>query len=267
MATATPKRPAARPRRAPAKKATKPKAAVDATKPKKAARGAKSAAKKVANTAKPSTPSAGPGKLARMAAKKVAKATAKGALRSGAYALRQVAQRTLDTGKDVYERAASNRLPVQVSVDVAVPLPVAWEEWMSSSTWTEGVHRIEEVERDGDVLIGRIAGPRGGDWEAEIVDERDQESLAWRSVQGTDCAGLVTFHRLSDRLTRIELDLDVLPTNPAQAVALSLHLAHRRAEAQLRRFKAQVEFISPDVYEPELSQNGDQPASDSDEED
>ena len=30
---------------------------------------------------------------------------------------------------------------------------------------------------------------------------------------------------------------------------LSLHLAHRRAEADLRRFKAHVEFINPDVYE------------------
>jgi hypothetical protein len=30
---------------------------------------------------------------------------------------------------------------------------------------------------------------------------------------------------------------------------LALHLAHRRAEADLRRFKAHVEFINPDVYE------------------
>ena len=68
-------------------------------------------------------------------------------------------------------------------------------------------------------------------------------------MEGTDCAGLITFHRLSDRLTRIELDLDVVPTNPSQAVTMALHLAHRHAEADLRRFKAHVEFISPDAYE------------------
>jgi uncharacterized membrane protein len=265
MATVTRKQQAGGPgqtARASAKKAAKP--AKKATKP--AAQKTKAAAKRVADTAKPDAGIPGPGKLARFAAGKVMKATAKGALRSGAKALRTMAEQAAVAGKDVYERAASNRLPVQVSVDVAVPLQVAWEEWMSSSTFTEGVHRIEEVERDGDVLIGKIAGPRGGDWEAEIVDERAQESFAWRSVQGTDCAGLATFHRLSDRLTRIELDLDILPTNPAQAAVLSLHLAHRRAEAQLRRFKAHVEFINPDVYEPELSQNGGDPASASDEE-
>jgi uncharacterized membrane protein len=127
----------------------------------------------------------------------------------------------------------------------------------------EGVHRIEDVERDGDSLIGRTAAPHSTDWSAEIVDEREQESLAWRSVEGSDCAGLVTFHQLSERLTRIELDLDVLPTRPTEAVALGLHLAHRRAEADLRRFKAHVEFINPDVYEAD-SPNGSEPEDSSD---
>jgi uncharacterized membrane protein len=114
---------------------------------------------------------------------------------------------------------------------------------------TEGVHRIEEVERDGDHLYGRTAAPLSEDWEAEIVDDRLHESFAWRSIKGSDCAGLVTFHRLSERLTRLELDIDVVPTNPAETFALALHLAHHRAEVELRRFKARVEFINPDVYE------------------
>ena len=75
-------------------------------------------------------------------------------------------------------------------------------------------------------------------------------------MEGTDVAGLATFHQLSDRLTRIELDLDVVPTNPTEAMAMALHLAHRRAEADLRRFKAHVEFISPDAYQENGQGNG-----------
>ena len=107
--------------------------------------------------------------------------------------------------------------------------------------------------------FGRTAGPRSVDWLADVVDEREQESFAWRSVEGSDCAGLVTFHRLSDRLTRIELDLDVLPTGAAEAVSLALRVADRRAETELRRFKAEVEFINPDVYADEIANNGDRP--------
>jgi uncharacterized membrane protein len=197
--------------------------------------------------------------LARFAAKKALKAVARRAANSSANLVRAAADRTALTGKAAMETALSKRLPIQVSIDVAVPLEVAWAEWMGSETLTEGIHRIVDLVRDGDSLYGTVAGPRSSDWEAKIVDEREHESFAWRSHSGSDCAGLVTFHQLSERLTRIELDLDVLPTNPAQALSMSLHLAHRHAEAELRRFKARVEFINPDVYEPELRRNGHKP--------
>jgi uncharacterized membrane protein len=204
------------------------------------------------------TPGGGSGgsKIVRKVAGKAAKAIALKTLRSAAAAIRLAADRTASAGRSAVEAGISNRLPIQVSIDVAVPLNVAWDEWMSFGSIPEGVHRIEDVERDGDSLHGHLAGPRSADWDAEIIDERDQQSFAWRSVEGTDCAGLVTFHRLSDRLTRIELDLDVLPTNPAEALTMASHVAHRRAQADLRRFKAHVEFISPDVYESETGQNG-----------
>jgi hypothetical protein len=48
----------------------------------------------------------------------------------------------------------------------------------------------------------------------------------------------------------------VVPTNPSEAAMLALHLAHRRAEADLRRFKAHVEFINPDAYEEHGNGNG-----------
>src|SRR5581483_6556468 len=213
---------------------------------KKATRTAKktsSAPKQLAKAVSPSKPVSG---LARFAAKKAVKALARRAVKASAQMVRAAADRTALTGKAAVETALSKRLPIQVSIDVAVPLEFAWAEWMASGSLTEGVHRFDDLERDGDVLYGTVAGPRSTDWEAEIVDEREHESFAWRSRSGSDCAGLVTFHQLSDRLTRIELDLDVLPTNPAQALSMSLHLAHKHAEAELRRLKARVEFINPD---------------------
>ena len=187
--------------------------------------------------------------LAWTAGKKALRSVGASLLETGGSALRRAADRTAATGRKAISASFSGRPPIQVGIDVAVPLEVAWNEWMTFSALTEGTHRIEDVERDGDSLSGRIGGGRSADWEAEIVDERPQESFAWRSLEGSDCAGLATFHRLSDRLTRIELDLDVLPTTPLETLALSLRLANHRAEAELRRFKARVEFINPDTYE------------------
>jgi uncharacterized membrane protein len=263
MATATSKRASKRTRGAVPKAASATRKAKAKATPKKAVKPvAKTAAKAAPKAAaKALTPGKVPvvSKVARFAARKAIKAVARKAAQSSAQALRSAADRTAMTGRAALETALARRLPIQVSIDVAVPLAVAWEQWLSFDSFTEGIHRIEDLERDGNLLVGTISGPRSTEWEAEVVDERDQQSFAWRSQTGSDVAGLVTFHELSERLTRIELDLDVLPINPVQAASLTFHMAHRHAEAELRRFKAHVEFINPDVYEPELSQNGDAP--------
>lgn len=186
--------------------------------------------------------------MARRSARRAVGTLAGKAIPAGAEAARKVAGWAGgSTGESVLAHA--RKLPIQRAVDVAVPLEVAWDEWMQFNFFPEGAHRVKDVHRDGDHLVGRVAGPARGDWEAEIIDERVDESFAWHSSDGSDCAGLVTFHRLSDRLTRIELNLDVRPVGMAEAFALALHLADRRAEADLRRFKAHVELINPDTYE------------------
>jgi uncharacterized membrane protein len=145
---------------------------------------------------------------------------------------------------------ARHRLPIQCCVDVAVPLEVVYDEWMRLAFLPEGPHDVERIERvDDGRLCGQInAGLRHIDWEAEVLDDRDCESFAWRSTTGSDCAGLITFHQLSDRLTRLELQLDVMPVNLRDTMALALQIADHRAEAGLRGFKSRLETISPDVY-------------------
>jgi uncharacterized membrane protein len=143
------------------------------------------------------------------------------------------------------------RLPIQQSIDIAVPLEVAYEEWMSLDFLPEGPHRVEKIKRGKNgTLVGRLDGPLSSRrWEAEIRDQREGESFAWRSVKGSDCAGLVTFHRIGERLTRVELQLDVVPTGPTEAIELAFHLADLRARGELRRFKARLEAINPDEYD------------------
>jgi uncharacterized membrane protein len=140
-------------------------------------------------------------------------------------------------------------VPVQQSVDIAVPIEAAWDEWMRFDWMPDGAHRVTDIERDGDLLFGEIAGAGvARDWEAEITDERTDESFAWLTTEGSDTSGLVTFHSLADRLTRIELQLDIVPVGPGDALALLLRRSDRHAQNVLRNFKAQVEALDPDEY-------------------
>jgi uncharacterized membrane protein len=159
-------------------------------------------------------------------------------------------------------------VPIQRSIDIAVPLPVAYAEWMKLEFLPEGVHTVRKIRRRGDRLRGRIAGlsHERSRWRAEVREERPQESFAWRSEQGSDCLGLVTFHRLAERLTRLEVELDVLPLGPTQAFELVTRIADRRAEADLRRFKAELERISPDDYSSLVDNADDEEQGNDDEE-
>jgi uncharacterized membrane protein len=194
--------------------------------------------------------------VAKRAARKTLRAVGRRSLSAGGGALRTVAENAGQALRAGMSRVVENRPPIQASVDVAAPISVVWSEWLTFDWFTEGLHNLQEVERDGDELFGRVVAPHERDWHAEIVDEREQQAFAWRSDDGTDCAGLVTFHRLSERLTRVEADLDVLPTNPGEAFLLSLPIPARRAERELQLFKAHVEFINPDVYEEDEDSGG-----------
>jgi uncharacterized membrane protein len=182
-------------------------------------------------------------------------------------ALSNLTDRADSNGEALAHRLRS--VPIQRSIDIAVPLTVAYEEWMKLEFLPEGVHTVRNIRRDGDRLRGRLAGVsrERSRWRAEVREERPEESFAWRSVQGSDCLGLVTFHRLAERLTRLELELDVLPLGPTQAFELVTRIADRRAEADLRRFKAELERISPDDYASLVGNARDEEPGDNDEED
>jgi uncharacterized membrane protein len=191
-----------------------------------------------------------PNKLARKLASRVIKMMVSRALESAARVVRAVVDETAEAGHQAVEKAGEKatekRLPIQQSVDIAVPIRVAWDEWEALEMIPEGVHTVTDIERDGNELMGRTS--RSTEWAAEILDEREQESFAWQSNEGSDCAGLITFHEISERLTRLELNLDVVPTSVGETAQLATHRADRKAEIDLRRFKARLELINPDSY-------------------
>lgn len=180
-------------------------------------------------------------------------------LREGGELAREIAELARGHGfQDLTEQLRT--LPVQVSLDVAVPVEVAYDEWMQLDFLPEGSHRVQSIERRGRRLSGEIRGSNATHkWKAEIRDARRDESFAWRSTRGSDVAGLITFHRLGERLTRLELNLDIVPVSMGEAVALTLRLSDRMAHADLRRFKLRVETISPDDYPSRIKQ-ADRPA-------
>src|SRR3954469_8190481 len=136
------------------------------------------------------------------------------------------------------------RMPVQQSVDVAAPIDVVYDQWTQFEDYPKFMHRVQRVEQRDDSHVAFHAKVWGINrmWEAEIVEQRPDERIVFKSVNGVQLTGVVTFHDMAERLTHIELNIDVDPNGPIEKIARGTRVIKRAARAGLKRFKAFVEM-------------------------
>jgi uncharacterized membrane protein len=136
------------------------------------------------------------------------------------------------------------RLPIQCSVDVSVPVEVAYDQWTQFEDFPEFMHRVEQIEQKDDETIvwhENVWGIRRS-WKAQIVEQVPDERIVWRSDDRGGHSGVVTFHELSDRLTRVELNVDFQPSGVFEKLASGLRFHRRAVRTDLQRYKAFVEM-------------------------
>jgi hypothetical protein len=68
------------------------------------------------------------------------------------------------------------------------------------------------------------------------------ERIKWRGSRGITRPGVVTFHELAPRLTRIEINLDVDTRSLIEQAARGMRHVKRAVRADLHRFKASIEM-------------------------
>ena len=136
------------------------------------------------------------------------------------------------------------RMPVQQSIDVAVPLETAYNQWTQYESWTDFMHRVTRVSQEDETKVSfatKIWG-KTKEFEAEIITQRPDDRVKWRVTQGITHTGVVSFHELAPNLTRIELGLDVAPGSLIEKAARGMRHVKRAARADLHRFKAFIEM-------------------------
>jgi uncharacterized membrane protein len=129
------------------------------------------------------------------------------------------------------------------SIDVDVPVRVAYDQWTQFEEFPQFMDGVEKVEQLDDTTLrwtAEIAGVKKT-WIAKITEQTPDQRIAWTSVEGAKNAGVVTFHRLDDRKTRVTLQLDVEPEGPVESAGDALGFVQRQAKEDLKRFKEFVE--------------------------
>lgn len=129
------------------------------------------------------------------------------------------------------------------SIDVDVPVRVAYDQWTQFEEFPRFMEAVEKVEQLDDTTLrwtAKIAGV-AKTWTAKITEQSPDQRIAWTSIEGAKNAGVITFHRLDDRKTRATLQLDVEPEGPVESAGDALGFVQRQAKGDMERFKAFIE--------------------------
>ena len=129
------------------------------------------------------------------------------------------------------------------SIDVRVPVRTAYNQWTQFEDFPQFMENVERVDQLDDRRlhwVAKIAG-RTKEWDAEITEQTPDKRVAWTSTSGAQNAGVVTFHRIDDNVTRVTVQMDVEPEGAVETVGTAVGVADREVKGDLERFKAFIE--------------------------
>jgi uncharacterized membrane protein len=104
---------------------------------------------------------------------------------------------------------------------------------------------IQSVQRLDDTHVRWVAEIRGEsrEWTTEITDQQPDEKIAWKTIDGElKNDGVVTFERVGDGQTRVNVQMDVEGDSTAENVAGDLlGIVKAQVHGDLERFKQLTE--------------------------
>lgn len=136
------------------------------------------------------------------------------------------------------------RMPVQQAVDIAVPVSVAYNQWTQFEEWPEFMHRLDQATQEDECTVSfrtKVWG-MSKEFVAEIAEQRPDERIQWSVKQGVVHNGVVTFHELGPRLTRVQVSLDLEPGSWLEKAARGMRFVKRAVRGDMARFKAFIEM-------------------------
>ncbi|MFG2533363.1 SRPBCC family protein [Streptomyces sp. NPDC048516] len=133
---------------------------------------------------------------------------------------------------------------VKETVDVEVPVHTAYNQWTQFEEFPkfmEGVENITQLDDERNRWTVKIGGVQR-EFDTEIIDQLPDDRIAWRTITGdTRQKGLVSFQRLDETHTRVELVMDIEPSGVTEKAADMSGTIERRIKGDMRRFKDYIE--------------------------
>jgi uncharacterized membrane protein len=126
------------------------------------------------------------------------------------------------------------------SIDVGVPIDLAYNQWTQFSDFPSFTKKVENVEQEEEQKVKWRAQIFWShrEWESTILEQIPDERILWRSSgQKGHVDGAVTFHKLAPNMTRILLVLEYHPQGFFEQTGNLWRAQGRRARLELKHFR------------------------------
>jgi uncharacterized membrane protein len=129
------------------------------------------------------------------------------------------------------------------TIDVDVPVDKAYNQWTQFESFPHFLSFVESIQQQDDTHNHwkvRIGGVQR-EFDAVVTEQHPDERVSWRSVDGTEHAGVVTFHKLSDTSSRVAVQIDWNPQEVIEKAGELLGFDDRSVKKDLEQFKEFIE--------------------------
>ncbi|MBT2550436.1 SRPBCC family protein [Arthrobacter sp. ISL-65] len=132
---------------------------------------------------------------------------------------------------------------VEETIEVDVPVRTVYEQWSQFEFFPQFMSGVESVTRVSDRITHWVTNVGGAEreFDAETIEDREDERIAWRSTDGVSHAGAVSFTQLGPRAPRVWVRLEWSPENLAEKTGAALGFDNMQVRADMLRFKEFIE--------------------------
>lgn len=129
------------------------------------------------------------------------------------------------------------------TIEVNAPVSTVYNQWTQFEDFPQFMASVHEIRQLDDKHLHWKANVAGEEkeWDVEITEQIPDKRIAWRSTSGVPNGGVVTFHKISDNLTRVALQMDYQPEGPLEKLGDAFGAVRLETRGNLQKFKDMLE--------------------------
>ncbi|MFD8732524.1 SRPBCC family protein [Streptomyces sp. NPDC059611] len=132
------------------------------------------------------------------------------------------------------------------TVDIQAPVAVTWALWSDVTQWPKFLSHVQRVDPLDERRFAwqlSLPGAEKG-FVAELTEVVPEDRIAWKTTEGVHHAGVVTFHRLDDRSSRVTLQIEYDPQGFLERLGALTNLDSVLANYDLGEFQKLAELTA-----------------------